>query len=99
MEKLRILRRRAGLTQEELAVRAGIGQGSLSDIENGRRRPSYDVMNRIADALGVSPGDLFTRSSNEAQILDTFHGIPREHQDAALHILKMFARSVSSKKL
>jgi len=45
------LRRELGLSQEELADRAGIHQSYLSDIERGRRNPTIIVLDKLAAAL------------------------------------------------
>lgn len=45
-------RRRAGLTQGELARRAGIPQPVLSAYERGRRQPSVAAVSRILEAAG-----------------------------------------------
>lgn len=42
-----------GLTQPELAERAGIEQSYLSKLENGRSSPSENVRQRLAEALNV----------------------------------------------
>jgi transcriptional regulator with XRE-family HTH domain len=53
---LRRLRRAAGLTQEELAERAGISARTVSDAERGLRDRVYrDTATRIAVALGMGP--------------------------------------------
>lgn len=53
--KLRILRDRAGLTQEELAERAGVTPHAISTLERGTRtRPYPHTVRSIADALNVS---------------------------------------------
>lgn len=49
---LREARRRAGLSQAELARRAGIPRSVLSVYESGRRRPSSDALARILAAAG-----------------------------------------------
>jgi predicted ATPase/DNA-binding XRE family transcriptional regulator len=52
---LRRLRDAAGLTQEELAERAGLSPKGLSDLERGkRRRPYPHTVRSLADALGLS---------------------------------------------
>lgn len=48
-----VLREWRGLTQRALAEAAGIGQGYLSDLENGRRRGTADVLGAVAKALRV----------------------------------------------
>ena len=52
---LRALRKNAGLTQAELASRAGIGQGYLSEIETvgSKKSPSTETLIALAKALGV----------------------------------------------
>jgi predicted ATPase/DNA-binding XRE family transcriptional regulator len=55
---LRRHRREAGLTQEELAERAGVSARTVSDVERGLRSGIYrDTAARIASALGMSPDD------------------------------------------
>ena len=52
---LRRYRRRAGLTQEELAEQAGISTRALSDLERGvRRRPHKDTVALLAGALALA---------------------------------------------
>ena len=45
-------RRRAGLTQEELAARMGTTQSAVARLESGRRMPSMKTLQRFADATG-----------------------------------------------
>jgi transcriptional regulator with XRE-family HTH domain len=52
------IRKEAGLTQEELAVRSGLSQQYLSGLERGRRNPTIVTVYEIASALGVSHVDL-----------------------------------------
>lgn len=55
---MRIARRQAGLTQEQLALEAAIDLTYVGGIERGKRNPSVIVLARIADALGTTPSDL-----------------------------------------
>ena len=65
---LRQARRRAGLTQRELAERAGIPQPTVSRIESGRVVPRVDTLDRLlrlcGDELAAVPklGDGIDRS-------------------------------------
>lgn len=51
--RLKALRLWRGFSQTELAAKAGIGQGYLSDIETGRRAGSEEVLQTIAQFLDV----------------------------------------------
>ena len=46
-----LLRLDEGLSQEELAARAGMRQSVISRIENGESEPRIETVNRIAKAL------------------------------------------------
>ena len=46
-------RRRAGLTQEEVARRAGVARPSISQYENGKKDPSVMNLNRLIQACGM----------------------------------------------
>ncbi|MBL0920726.1 MAG: helix-turn-helix transcriptional regulator [Phycisphaerales bacterium] len=52
---LRAERARAGLTQAELAERAGLNPASIGSYERGVTKPQIDTLCRIASALGVEP--------------------------------------------
>ena len=48
------------LTLVALAEQAGLSQPFLSQVENGRAKPSMDSLHRIAQALGTTPQALFS---------------------------------------
>jgi DNA-binding XRE family transcriptional regulator len=51
--RLRALRKWRGLTQSDIAEKAGLTQGFLSDLEARRRTASSDTVGRLASALDV----------------------------------------------
>jgi transcriptional regulator with XRE-family HTH domain len=51
-------RKLKGLSQEELALEAGMERSYVSDLERGTRNPSVRALGRLADALGVAPHEL-----------------------------------------
>jgi ribosome-binding protein aMBF1 (putative translation factor) len=53
-ERLLLARRRADLTQEELAARAGLHKTDVSKMERGRMLPTAPRLRRLCVALGVS---------------------------------------------
>src|SRR5215216_2108128 len=57
--KVRELRQSRGWSQGTLAFYSGITVSQISLIESGKRNPSAKSLVTIADALGVSIGELF----------------------------------------
>jgi transcriptional regulator with XRE-family HTH domain len=55
---LRTLRVRAGLSQRELADRAGLGEPYLSRIEGGHRDIRWSMLTRLLDGTGATLTDL-----------------------------------------
>lgn len=58
--RIKALREERQFPQEELAHRAAIHVTYLSGLENGKRNPSLLVLARLASALDLTIGDLFS---------------------------------------
>ncbi len=56
---LRRLRKRAGLSQEETAVRASLHRTAVGQLERAERVARADTIAKLAGALEVDPGALF----------------------------------------
>src|SRR5947207_14294106 len=52
-ELIREARRRSGLSQAELARRAGLTRSVLNAYERGRRQPGVDALARVLDSAGL----------------------------------------------
>jgi len=52
------LRRKQGLTQEQLSEASGFSQQYISGLEQGRRNPTIVTIYELAQALGVTHMDL-----------------------------------------
>lgn len=48
------LRKLRGLSQEKFALESGIDRRYLSDVENGKRNISFELLNRVANYFGIS---------------------------------------------
>jgi transcriptional regulator with XRE-family HTH domain len=53
-ERLKTLRKRAELSQPQLAVRSGVAVGTIRQFEYGLREPTYGTLLKLAAGLGVS---------------------------------------------
>jgi len=58
-ENLRRQRRRAGLSQEETALRASLHRTAVGMLERAERVARADTVAQLAGALEIGPGDLF----------------------------------------
>ncbi len=59
-QRIQRLRDKRGLTQDELARRVGVHVQTISKIERGLHDPGTNLTLRIAQALGVKIGVLFS---------------------------------------
>ena len=74
--RVKKLREKAGLTQEELANKADISIRFVSNIENGSRKMSLETVINIANALSISVDDLLCDN-----IVRSFHVYNKEAQE------------------
>lgn len=59
-ERVKELRKKAGLSQEELSFRSGIHRTYIGSVERGEQNVSVDNIYKIAKALNVSLKDFFS---------------------------------------
>ena len=67
-ERLREVRRTAGLTQRELAEAAHLSEGYITRLEAGDTSPGLDLMSRLAAALSVPLTDLMPAAAPPAPL-------------------------------
>ncbi len=72
--KLKEIRKAKGYTQKELAEIVGVDTSSISKYEKGVAEPSYVVLKKLANALGVS--------------IDSFSDVEIETDDTEQEILE-----------
>lgn len=58
MKKLKMLREKAGISQERLGELSGISRFAIIDYEVGRRSPTFVIAKKLATALNCSVLDL-----------------------------------------
>ncbi|MEI3503022.1 MAG: helix-turn-helix domain-containing protein [Anaerovoracaceae bacterium] len=64
-EKIRDLRNRNGLTQQELADRAELTKGYISQLERGQVAPSVVTLLDLIECLGTTPSEFFRETEQE----------------------------------
>jgi transcriptional regulator with XRE-family HTH domain len=60
-EALRRARKAAGISQEELAFEAQVDRTYVSQLENGHKSPTVEVLFRICQALGMAASELIAQ--------------------------------------
>jgi len=65
-ERLKRARDMREMSQQDLARKTGLPPSSISHFESGGRRPSFDNLRRLANALSVSTDFLIGRTDDKA---------------------------------
>ncbi|HTW12221.1 MAG TPA: helix-turn-helix domain-containing protein [Solirubrobacteraceae bacterium] len=95
-QRLRHMRKRAGLTLEALGSTVGSSASYLSQLENGHREPRLSTVNQLASALGCRPSELLSSAapSRRAELEVTLARIQDDPRYKALRLpyLKPSAR-------
>ncbi len=60
-KNIKQFREKAGVTQSELAHKLNISVPMISQYENDKRNPKPETVRKIADALGILPGEIDER--------------------------------------
>jgi transcriptional regulator with XRE-family HTH domain len=86
-------RKRAGLTQDELAAKSGVSQGTICRIEGGNQDTTLKTLDKLAKHLGCDGGDILSVDPAQADPLaDAWRRIPEDQRSQALRVLESFTR-------
>ena len=80
-KKIKNLRNKRGLTQQELADRTELTKGYISQLENGQVAPSVVTLLDLIECLGSTPSDFF-REDDEKHIVYSEEGFFEKLDDA-----------------
>jgi transcriptional regulator with XRE-family HTH domain len=104
--QIRYHRRRKGLSQEKVALRANITTAYLGQIERSKKNPTVCIVRRIADAMQISVIELLQSTSyNELsrdpvidRILFELDGMSDSGRKAALNIICQLRQAILTEK-
>jgi predicted nucleotidyltransferase len=85
-ESLQYRRHRLGITQSELARRAGTSQSAVAAYESGTKSPSADTMRRLERSLSPLPGQVLTDRK------DAVIALLARHRASDIHVFGSVAR-------
>lgn len=93
------------LSQGALAEKSGLMASAVSHFETGTRKPSFDNLRRLSDALRVSTDYLLGRTDDmegvgeKADMLNRhYSGLSEEYQTMAEDFMEMLAEKAKAKK-
>jgi transcriptional regulator with XRE-family HTH domain len=89
-KRIKIVRQRSGLTQDQLAEQVGLSPKYISGIERGVENPSMDILLRVAKILGVEPYDLFLFGESEESEKTLRKGIEKMVREADREKLQLY---------
>lgn len=67
-EKIKLLRKKSGLSQQEVADRSGLTMSYVSRLENGHHEPSIDVVKKLMQIFSVSADYLLNDEADSYEV-------------------------------
>ena len=89
-KRIKIVRQRSGLTQDQLAEQVGLSPKYISGIERGVENPTMDILIRLAKMLEVEPYDLFLFGESEDNEKALRKGIEKMVREAEGRKLQLY---------
>lgn len=96
--RIRKIRKGAGLTLKGLAALADMSVSYLSDLERGNRRLNVDLMRSISAALNVAPEDLVQAATGDEALDDhiaTIQALPIPQRQMVYNFTTLLAKAAS----
>ena len=98
--KLLSIRKKAGLTQSEVAERANLSDRTYADIERGTVNMRIETVLKICEALHITPDMVLTTedpdiTAKQDEILNRLEQCTPSHKDTALKLLTVYLNSLS----
>lgn len=98
--RLLAIRKRAGMTQVEVAEAAGLSNRTYADIERGTVNMRIETVLRICDALHITPDEILTKEESvpirrQEEIIARLNACSEKDRDTALRLLDTYLRSLT----
>lgn len=95
--RIRYFRKKAAMSQEELALKANLNPAYFGQVERGLKCPTVDTLYKIASALDISPAELLRSAVPEdmeqygQRASEILSRIPSDKREQALSLLENIA--------
>ncbi|MBQ8605711.1 MAG: helix-turn-helix transcriptional regulator [Clostridia bacterium] len=98
--KLLYFRKKAGLTQAEIAELAGLSDRAYADIERGSVNMRSETLLKICTALHITPNDIFTENTTDhasfqQELIDRLNTCTERQKETALKLLSVYLDSIN----
>lgn len=98
--KLLTIRKRAGLTQAEVAEAAGLSDRTYADIERGTVNMRTETILRICKVLHITPDEVLTEDSSsllsrQNELWERLNACSPKDKETALQLLAVYLQSLS----
>ena len=99
--KLLAIRKKAGLTQYEVAEKANLSDRTYADIERGTVNMRIETVLKICEALNITPDAVLTEEypnliAKQSELLAELDKCTDHQKETALELLAVYLRSVNS---
>ncbi|MDR6884868.1 helix-turn-helix transcriptional regulator [Bacillus sp. 3255] len=98
-EKIRSLREKRSLKQEDLAEMIDKKRTDISSYEIGRTMPNAETLIKIADVFRVSVDYLLGRTEDPHQIFENKEELPNESKQVIFRVTEMLQEGMSEEDL
>lgn len=97
--KLLNIRKKAGLTQAEVAELSGLSDRTYADIERGSVNMRIETILRICKALQITPDDILTEENTpiiekQNELIDKLNSCKPNERQTALELLSVYLESI-----
>lgn len=98
--KLLYYRKKAGLTQAEIAELAGLSDRAYADIERGSVNMRSETLLKICNTLHITPNDIFTENSADftkiqQELINRLNACTDRQKETALRLLSVYLDSIN----
>ncbi|HEL1093047.1 TPA: helix-turn-helix transcriptional regulator [Streptococcus equi subsp. zooepidemicus] len=100
--KIRTLRKEKGLSQQNLSERAEVGIDYISNLETRGSNIKIDTLEKIINALGITPSELFESRINPQNpqlelLAEQLAQLPKSSQEQLLEAFQLLIKTVKEK--
>lgn len=97
--KLLIMRKKSGMTQAEVAEKAGLSDRTYADIERGSVNMRTETVLKICEALHITPDEILTEKSSlqhkQEELFARLSLCSPKEKSTALEILEAYLKSLA----